>query len=279
MRQGRAEENAAHGVANDGVRAGIGEALQPSDQTCDNSVVSLGHCRVPELPGAIAPSAKLANQEKERKRRPPKPVDEKQVHSSILHQHHPSLHLDDAGYYILDYSPLHPGENAKSAGDSMSDRATELARKLGLAPHPEGGLYREVYRSESSVYPADGRGSRPAITGIYFLLPAGAVSRWHRVQSDELWHFYEGAPLELWVATPSGDRIGQHLLGPCSDTVQPMQTVRAGWWQAARSTGGYTLVGCTVGPGFEFSDFVLAADIPSAAAMFRSHDAATGDLL
>jgi uncharacterized protein len=61
--------------------------------------------------------------------------------------------------------------------------------------------------------------------------------------------------------------------------VQPMQTVRAGWWQAARSTGGYTLVGCTVGPGFEFSDLVLAADIPSAAAMFRSHDAATGDLL
>ena len=161
----------------------------------------------------------------------------------------------------------------------MSDRATELAKELGLAPHPEGGLYREVYRSESSVYPTDGRGSRPAITGIYFLLPAGAVSRWHRVQSDELWHFYEGAPLELWVAAPSGDRIGQRLLGPCSDTVQPMQIVRAGWWQAARSTGAYTLVGCTVGPGFEFSDFVLAANIPSAAAMFRSRDPALAELL
>jgi predicted cupin superfamily sugar epimerase len=161
----------------------------------------------------------------------------------------------------------------------MCDRATELAKELGLAPHPEGGLYREVYRSESSVYPTDGRGSRPAITGIYFLLPAGAVSRWHRVQSDELWHFYEGAPLELWVAAPSGDRIGQRLLGPCSDTVLPMQIVRAGWWQAARSTGAYTLVGCTVGPGFEFGDFVLAANIPSAAAMFRSHDPALAELL
>src|SRR5918993_3261862 len=87
MRQGRAKEDAAHGVANDGVRAGIGEALQPGDQACDNRVVSLGHCRVPELPGAIAPSAKLANQEKERKRRAPEPVDQEQVHSSILHQH------------------------------------------------------------------------------------------------------------------------------------------------------------------------------------------------
>ena len=161
----------------------------------------------------------------------------------------------------------------------MSDRAAELADELGLAPHPEGGLYREVHRSESSVYPADGRGSRPAITGIYFLLTAGAVSRWHRVQSDELWHFYEGAPLELWFATPSGDRIEPHLLGTCSDTRQPMLSVPAGWWQAARSTGAYTLVGCTVGPGFDFSDFVLAADIPSAAAMFRSHDPALAELL
>lgn len=154
----------------------------------------------------------------------------------------------------------------------MDPRATELVKELGLAPHPEGGLYREVYRSESPVYPADNRGSRPAITGIYFLLPTGAISRWHRVQSDELWHFYEGASLELWVAEPSGERPERHLLGACSDTQQPLLTVRAGWWQAARSTGAYTLVGCTVGPGFDFTDFVLAADIPSAAAVFRSHD-------
>ena len=161
----------------------------------------------------------------------------------------------------------------------MIHRAAELVKELGLATHPEGGLYREVYRSESSVYPADDRGSRPAITGIYFLLPGGATSRWHRVQSDELWHFYEGAPLELWSATPVGDRIERHLLGACSDTQQPMLAVRAGWWQAARSTGAYTLVGCTVGPGFDFSDFVLAADIPSAAAVFRSYDPALAEFL
>lgn len=161
----------------------------------------------------------------------------------------------------------------------MSHRATELAQDLGLAPHPEGGLYREVYRSESQVYPADGRGPRPAITGIYFLLPAGAISRWHRVQSDELWHFYEGASLELWMATPTGDTVERHLLGARSDTQQPMLTVRAGWWQAARSTGSYTLVGCTVGPGFEFSDFALAANVPSAAAVLRSHGPTFADLL
>jgi predicted cupin superfamily sugar epimerase len=99
------------------------------------------------------------------------------------------------------------------------------------------------------------------------------------VQSDELWHFYEGAPLELWSATPSADRIDRHLLGACSDTQQPMLTVRGGWWQAARSTGAYTLVGCTVGPGFDFSDFVLAADVPSATVAFRSHNPALAELL
>ena len=161
----------------------------------------------------------------------------------------------------------------------MSHRAAELAKELGLAPHPEGGLYREVYRSGSPVQSADGRGARPAITGIYFLLPAGAISRWHRVQSDELWHFYEGASLELLVGTPSGDRIERHLLGACSDTQQPMLAVRAGWWQAARSTGAYTLVGCTVGPGFDFADFVLAADIASAAAVLGSHDLALAEFL
>ncbi len=161
----------------------------------------------------------------------------------------------------------------------MSHRADELKQELGLAPHPEGGLYREVYRSASAVYPGDSRGSRPAITGIYFLLPAGAISRWHRVRSDELWHFYEGAPLELWMATPSGDRVERHLLGPSSDTAQPMLAVQAEWWQAARSTGAYTLVGCSVGPGFEFSDFVLAADVPSAADVFRSHDSTLAELL
>src|SRR5215204_7507828 len=89
-----------------------------------------------------------------------------------------------------------------------------LIARLELIPHPEGGYYRELYRSADKVDPADGRGTRPALTSIYFLLPAGAVSRWHRVLSDEVWHFYEGAPLELWMAAPDGDAIRQVRLGP-----------------------------------------------------------------
>lgn len=156
----------------------------------------------------------------------------------------------------------------------MTDRAQKLIAQLGLKPHPEGGYYGELYRSEASVTPADGRGPRSALTTIYFLLPAGAVSRWHRVRSDEVWHFYEGAPLELWVASPLGDRLDRRQLGPLEEQQQPVHTVPAGWWQAARSTGDYTLVGCTVGPGFDFRDFALAADVPSAPASLRSASSA-----
>ena len=148
----------------------------------------------------------------------------------------------------------------------MTDRAHALIAQLGLNPHPEGGYYGELYRSDASVTPADGRGPRPALTTIYFLLTAGAVSRWHRVQSDEVWHFYEGAPLELWIASPSGDGLECRRLGPLEGRQQPVHTVPAGWWQAARSAGGYTLVGCTVGPGFDFRDFSLAEDTPAAPA-------------
>jgi predicted cupin superfamily sugar epimerase len=161
----------------------------------------------------------------------------------------------------------------------MSDRAAELVATLGLIPHPEGGYYAEVYRAVASVQPADGRGLRAALTTIYFLLPAGAVSRWHRVLSDEVWHFYEGAPLDLWTATPGGDVVSCNRLGPLDGTQQPVWTVPAGWWQAARSRGAYTLVGCTVGPGFDFRDFVLAADDASAAAALRAHHAAAAELI
>ena len=136
---------------------------------------------------------------------------------------------------------------------------------LDLIPHPEGGYYGELYRSASVVQPVDGRGARPALTTIYFLLTADTVSRWHRVQSDEVWHFYEGAPLNLWVASPGIDAVEQRRLGPLDGSQRPVSTVPGGWWQAARSTGNHTLVGCTVGPGFDFADFVLAADQPSAA--------------
>jgi uncharacterized protein len=123
------------------------------------------------------------------------------------------------------------------------------------------------------VHPADQRGPRAALTAIYFLLPDGAVSRWHRVQSDEVWHFYEGASLHLWMVSPDGDRLVQHRLGPLGGELHPVATVPAGWWQAARSAGPYSLVGCTVGPGFDFDDFRLAADCSSAMDMLRDKEA------
>lgn len=161
----------------------------------------------------------------------------------------------------------------------MTNRAHTLIATLGLIPHPEGGYYGELYRSEVTVYPANGREPRSALTTIYFLLPAGAVSRWHRVQSDEAWHFYEGAPLDLWMVAPDGQEIRQSRLGPLNGAQRPVWTVPAGWWQAARTTGSYTLVGCTVGPGFDFRDFALARDEPSAAASLRANHAALAELL
>jgi len=152
----------------------------------------------------------------------------------------------------------------------VTGRAAALILELELQAHPEGGYYREVYRSIATVEPADDRGTRSALTTIYFLLPAGSVSRWHRVLSDEVWHFYEGASLELWVASPDGGAIRRLGLGPLSPEQRPVQVVPAGYWQAARSTGDYTLVGCTVGPGFDYHDFDLAADRPEAPAKLRA---------
>ena len=96
------------------------------------------------------------------------------------------------------------------------------------------------------------------MTTIYFLLAAGQESRWHRVRSDEIWHFYEGDPLELSISPPGRERVEQLTLGPYAGTAQPVRVVEADWWQAARPLGAYTLVGCTVAPGFEFAKFELA---------------------
>ncbi len=142
----------------------------------------------------------------------------------------------------------------------MQGRAADLVRALGLVPHPEGGFYREMWRSATRVDPADGRGAHAGLTSIYFLLPAGATSRWHRVRSDELWHHCEGAPLELWLARPDTLELRTLRLGPLEAGQAPVHGVTAGHWQAARSTGAYTLVSCSVGPGFDFADFELLAD-------------------
>jgi uncharacterized protein len=152
----------------------------------------------------------------------------------------------------------------------MHARAAHLVHALRLDPHPEGGFYRQLFRSAEAVTPADSRGPRAAVTTIYFLLPGNDVSRWHRVASDEVWHFYEGAPLEIWTATPDVSDLSVTRLGPVADGAAPVTVVRAGWWQAARPTGDYTLVGCTVAPGFEFDDFVMARDVESFAAALRT---------
>jgi predicted cupin superfamily sugar epimerase len=147
----------------------------------------------------------------------------------------------------------------------VDTRAAELIATLGLAPHPEGGYFREIWRAGLGVEPGDRRGARSALTTIYFLLSAGAVSRWHRVRSDEVWHHYEGAPLELVLVRKEGQQLARVRLGPLSDGQAPVHCVPADTWQAARSLGAYTLVGCTVGPGFDFADFELLRDRPDLA--------------
>ena len=139
----------------------------------------------------------------------------------------------------------------------MVSRAAELVETLALVPHPEGGLYRQVYKSPLRVQPADSRDTRSALTAIYFLLPRGQGSRWHRVRSDEIWTHLEGAPVTLHLfdgATAS------------SVVVERMHVVPAGLWQAAEPGGDYALVACFVAPGFEFEDFSMMSDAADVAA-------------
>lgn len=138
--------------------------------------------------------------------------------------------------------------------------ADRIIETLQLAPHPEGGHYRQTW-----VAPAEG-GSRPAGTSILFLLKAGERSHWHRVDATEIWHFHAGAPLVLSIAATSGGLAEDITLGPDPLSGQaPQGIVPKDHWQAARSTGDWTLVGCTVSPGFRFEGFELAPtefDIP-----------------
>jgi len=139
-------------------------------------------------------------------------------------------------------------------------RAAELIELLKLAPHPEGGHYREIFRSAASVMPGDGRPVRSALTCIDFLLQRGEFSAWHRVASDEAWHWLEGGPLRLWCMPPALDRIVAVDLSAASATSAPRHIVPAGWWQAAEPLRDFAYIGATVGPGFEFADFAFARD-------------------
>ena len=126
-----------------------------------------------------------------------------------------------------------------------SDRARALIESLDLSAHPEGGHYREIFRS-------------PAVTSIYYLLVAPERSAWHRVASDEVWHFYEGDPLELRTIDPA-TLVARRLV---LDRDHPAHVVPANWWQAAKTTGVFSFCGCTVAPAFEFAHFQLLSDVP-----------------
>jgi predicted cupin superfamily sugar epimerase len=140
---------------------------------------------------------------------------------------------------------------------SMHADALALVNALGLAPHPEGGFYRETWRSPL-VLNELGRGTRAASTAIYFLLPAGTFSAFHRVASDEAWHHYDGDPLDLHVLDPNGAHSVRVLGRDFARGETPQHVVAAGAWQAAVPRGErYALVGCTVSPGFDFADFEM----------------------
>ena len=139
--------------------------------------------------------------------------------------------------------------------------ADDIIDRLGLMPHPEGGHYRQTWVAETTG------GARPAGTCIYFLLKAGERSHWHRVDAVEIWHYHAGAPITLSIAENTEGPRRDHLLGPDVLAGQrPQVIVPTCHWQSAQSNGDYTLVSCTVSPGFQFEGFELAApgfDIPA----------------
>jgi predicted cupin superfamily sugar epimerase len=137
--------------------------------------------------------------------------------------------------------------------------ARDIITKLSLQPHPEGGWFREIYRSSERVRGPNGE--RSAVTTIYYLLEQGQISRWHVVGADETWHFYQGAPLELLAYDASSQALTKHLLDTPGGASEPVAVVRAGVWQAALSQGAYSLLGCTVAPGFEFADFRFVSSL------------------
>lgn len=131
--------------------------------------------------------------------------------------------------------------------------ANEIITALRLEPHPEGGWYRETWRADAP------ESERAAGTSIYYLLDAGEFSHWHRVDATEIWHWYAGGPLSMTVS-PDGHDAEAWFLGPeIAAGQQPQRIVPAGWWQTATSMGAFTLVGCTVSPGFQFEGFEMAS--------------------
>jgi predicted cupin superfamily sugar epimerase len=140
--------------------------------------------------------------------------------------------------------------------------AAEVIRLLNLKPHPEGGHFRETFRDASLIFlprqAKENAEGRAASTAIYFLLARGARSHWHRIDVVEVWHFYAGAPLALDIAPETGARSRVTLGNDFAAGERPQAMVPAHAWQAAETLGEWTLVGCTVAPGFDFTKFELA---------------------
>ena len=133
-------------------------------------------------------------------------------------------------------------------------KAAEIIAKLDLQPHPEGGWYRETWRAETA------QGQRPSGTAIYYLLERGQRSHWHRVDADEIWHWYAGDALRLSIAETNDSAPTEHILGPdLFNDQSPQIRVPRHQWQSAEPLGDWTLVGCTVSPGFLFEGFEMAA--------------------
>lgn len=152
--------------------------------------------------------------------------------------------------------------------DSTADR---LIKALDLQPHPEGGYFRETYRSAETVQCGDGR-QRSASTAIYYMLRASDFSAWHRIRSDELWHFHAGTPLDVHVLSGDGNLVTHRLGNPLEHQGAVFQAMvpASHWFAAERVPSGppdFSLLGCTVAPGFEFSEFELA-EAPELVAIF-----------
>lgn len=143
---------------------------------------------------------------------------------------------------------------------NMSLSSAYYIQSLGLQPHPEGGYFKETYRSEMTLTHKEFESARNVCTGIYFMLVEGNFSAFHRIKSDEMWHFYTGDALNIYVIHPSGE-FEVIKLGLALDKGQlPQAVVPAGCWFASRVAdgGSFSLVGCTVAPGFDFNDFEMA---------------------
>lgn len=148
----------------------------------------------------------------------------------------------------------------------MHPDAEDIVKRLALSPHPEGGFYRETWRSPLTLRDLPHGAARQASTAIYFLLPAGTFSALHRVASDEVWHHYGGDPLDLHELDDAGKHTVVRLGLDLGHGQLPQHVVPGGRWQAAEPVGDrYTLCGCTVAPGFDFVDF----EMPSRAEVIR----------